>query len=200
MSGISLDEIVLTTGSGATDSDTLRVELSTESLAALENITVTIDNIDVDIRDLVFATDKVDVTGSEVSLDAATLAALETITVTATDLDIRNLVFATDKVDVSGSTVNTTPTGSDTILNSAATVTTTAAEVIATPLTGRVAVIIQNEGNQPVYVGSSAGVTTATGTKISKNSSMTLDVSDVANIFMIAGTGSQDVRFLEIAA
>jgi len=55
------------------------VELGATTLAALEEITVTAT--DLDIRDLVFATDKVDVTGSEVSLDAATLAALETITV-----------------------------------------------------------------------------------------------------------------------
>jgi len=61
---------------------------------------------DLDIRDLVFATDKVDVSGSEVSLDSATLAALENITVSATDLDIRDLAFATDKVDVSGSEVS----------------------------------------------------------------------------------------------
>lgn len=86
---------------------------------------ITVDATDLDIRDLVFATDKVDVSGSEVSLDSATLAALESITVQngagaaavniqdggnsitvdATDLDIRNLVFATDKVDASGSTV-----------------------------------------------------------------------------------------------
>lgn len=61
---------------------------------------------DLDIRDLAFATDKVDVTGSEVSLDATTLAALENITVSATDLDIRDLAFATDKVDVTGSEVS----------------------------------------------------------------------------------------------
>jgi hypothetical protein len=63
---------------------------------------------DLDIRDLAFATDKVDASGSEVSLDSATLAALENINavVTATDLDIRDLAFATDKVDVSGSEVS----------------------------------------------------------------------------------------------
>jgi hypothetical protein len=60
----------------------------------------------LDIRNLVFATDKVDVTGSEVSLSSTTLAALENITVSATDLDIRNLAFATDKVDASGSLVS----------------------------------------------------------------------------------------------
>ena len=78
-------------------SDALKVNFSNTSLA----VTAT----DLDIRDLVFATDKVDVSGSEVSLDATTLAALENITVSATDLDIRDLAFATDKVDVTGSEV-----------------------------------------------------------------------------------------------
>lgn len=53
---------------------------------------------DLDIRNLVFATDKVDVTGSDVTVS-------NTVTVQSTNLDIRDLVFATDKVDVSGSTV-----------------------------------------------------------------------------------------------
>lgn len=42
---------------------------------------LTVDSTDLDIRDLVFATDKVDVSGSIVALDAPTLAALESITV-----------------------------------------------------------------------------------------------------------------------
>jgi hypothetical protein len=67
---------------------------------------ITVDSTDFDIRDLAFATDSVDVSGSEVSLDSATLAALENITVSATDLDIRDLAFATDSVDVSGSEVS----------------------------------------------------------------------------------------------
>lgn len=86
---------------------------------------LTVDATDLDIRDLSFATDTVDVTGSEVSLDSATLTALESITVQnaagasavniqdggnsitvdATDLDIRDLTFATDTVDASGSVV-----------------------------------------------------------------------------------------------
>lgn len=68
------------------------VELGAATLAALENITVSAT--DLDIRDLAFATDKVDVSGSDI-----------TSTVTATDFDIRDLVFATDKVDVSGSII-----------------------------------------------------------------------------------------------
>lgn len=73
------------------------VELGATTLSALETITVlqgtspwaigdgggsiTVDAVNLDIRDLVFATDKVDVTGSTVALDAGSLAALETITV-----------------------------------------------------------------------------------------------------------------------
>ena len=42
---------------------------------------ITVDAINLDIRDLVFATDKVDVSNSTVALDSATLNALESITV-----------------------------------------------------------------------------------------------------------------------
>lgn len=59
---------------------------------------ITVDAVDLDIRNLVFATDKVDVSGSNVSITG-------TVAVSATDLDIRNLTFAQDKVDASGSVV-----------------------------------------------------------------------------------------------
>lgn len=42
---------------------------------------LTVDAVDLDIRNLVFATDKVDASGSTVALDGTTLAALESITV-----------------------------------------------------------------------------------------------------------------------
>jgi peroxiredoxin len=64
------------------------------------NAVVTATNLD--IRDLAFATDKVDVSGSSV-----------TATVSATNLDIRDLAFATDKVDVSGSSVTVAATDLD---------------------------------------------------------------------------------------
>ena len=94
---------------------------------------ITVDAVDLDIRDLAFATDSVDVSGSEVSLDAATLAALETvtveqgtspwvigdgggsITVDAVDLDIRDLAHTQDTVRLGdGTTLHTgTTVGSD---------------------------------------------------------------------------------------
>jgi len=55
-------------------SDALKVNFS--------NTTIAVTATNLDIRDLVFATDKVDVSGStDIGLDAATLAALESITV-----------------------------------------------------------------------------------------------------------------------
>ena len=139
-----------TSGGSLSISGTVGLDIAT--LSALENITIqngggvaavniqdggnvisiddaggslTVDANNLDIRDLTFATDKVDVGGSVIALDSATLTALESITiqngsgaaavniqdggnsitVDATDLDIRNLTFATDKVDVSNSTV-----------------------------------------------------------------------------------------------
>lgn len=91
------------------------------------NSVVTATNLD--IRDLVFATDKVDASGSTLGANsgvdigdvtinnAAGASAVNiqdggnsitvdgSVTVSATNLDIRDLVFATDKVDVSGSTL-----------------------------------------------------------------------------------------------
>ena len=66
------------------------------------SVTATVTATDLDIRDLTFATDTVDVSGSSV-----------TATVTATDLDIRDLTFATDTVDVSGSDVTATVSATD---------------------------------------------------------------------------------------
>lgn len=63
---------------------------------------VTVSATDLDIRDLAFASDKVDVSGSSI-----------TATVSATNLDIRDLVFATDKVDVSGSSITVSSTDLD---------------------------------------------------------------------------------------
>jgi uncharacterized protein YfiM (DUF2279 family) len=69
---------------------------------------LTVDATDLDIRDLAFATDSVDVSGSSVSItgDVNVTQGTSPWVVSATNLDIRDLVFATDKVDVSGSEVS----------------------------------------------------------------------------------------------
>lgn len=67
---------------------------------------IKVEAVDLDIRDLAFATDKVDVSGSSISISGTVDVSGSSVTVTATDLDIRDLAFATDKVDVSGSSVS----------------------------------------------------------------------------------------------
>jgi hypothetical protein len=62
------------------------------------SVNAVVSATDLDIRDLDFASDSVDVSGSSVSISGS-------VAVTATDLDIRNLVFANDKVDVSNSVI-----------------------------------------------------------------------------------------------
>lgn len=54
---------------------------------------LTVDATDLDIRNLIFATDKVDVTGSDVTVS-------NTVTVAATDLDIRDLTHLTDSIKI----------------------------------------------------------------------------------------------------
>jgi len=90
----------------AAQSGSWTVALDAATLAALEDVTVQqgtspwiISATDLDIRDLTFATDSVDVSGSNVNA-----------VVTATDLDIRDLTFATDSVDVTGSDVTVSNT------------------------------------------------------------------------------------------
>jgi hypothetical protein len=89
---------------------------------------IKVEATDLDIRDLAFATDKVDVSGSSVTVSATDLdirdlnSATDSVTavqgtspwvVSASDLDIRDLAFATDKVDVSGSSVTVSATDLD---------------------------------------------------------------------------------------
>lgn len=81
-----------------TDTVTVAGTVAVSSVAG----TVTVSATNLDIRDLAFATDKVDVSGSAV-----------TAVVTATDLDIRDLAFATDKVDVSGSAITAVVSATD---------------------------------------------------------------------------------------
>jgi hypothetical protein len=62
---------------------------------------IVVTALELDIRDLAFASDKVDVSGSEVSLDAATLAALETINaVQSGTWDIGTLTSITNDVNI----------------------------------------------------------------------------------------------------
>ncbi|MDH3324126.1 MAG: hypothetical protein OEL89_00645, partial [Candidatus Peregrinibacteria bacterium] len=119
------------------------------------------------------------------------------ITVDAVNLDIRDLAFATDSVTAyqGGSwSVAATQSGSWAVTTNAggfaswkvsvASVDTTVggSELIATPLTGRLSMLIQNLGSNDVYLKEATGVTSANGMKLPKGSSFAADLDDAANI------------------
>jgi hypothetical protein len=166
-----------------------------------------------EVRPLTFAIDKVDASGSEVSLDAATLAALETITVVATNLDIRDLAFATDKVDVSGSEVSldaatlaalesitVNEAGYSSWKSTAHAASDVVSQIASTPLTARVNITIENLGPNDVFIGQNNAVTIATGTKIAKFASFSEKLAAGANIWAICAAGqTADLRIAEFA-
>lgn len=100
--------------------------------------------------------------------------------------DLYRRVWVNDSANIAISTV-------------AATVTTTAAEVLGTPLGGRRSVNIQNLGSQSVFLVESGATAKTLGTEIPKNSSADFKFGEDINIFLVADSGSQDVRLLELA-
>jgi hypothetical protein len=258
---------------GSVDGDFTHLRTNANGAVWMEfvNSSIAVTATDLDIRDLAFATDKVDVSGSEVSLDAATLAALETITVlqgtspwvvSATDLDIRDLSHSQDSVKIGDGTdflavnadgsinvaigggvaddaadsgnplkigyrahdasaalgalsadgdradalsdlyrrvfINDAPNIS--ALNAAVSVDTTAGGIAipATPLAGRTRLIIQNNGDKSIFVGTGT-VTAANGIEIGKGGALTLEAGEALAYKAIAASGTQDIRIMEQA-
>lgn len=97
-SGVDIGDVTINNGSGIS---AVNIQDGGNSITVDGSVTVSATNLD--IRDLTFATDKVDVTGSNV-------------TVTATDLDIRNLNATQDNVAISDG-VDTLQINSDGSLN-----------------------------------------------------------------------------------
>lgn len=190
-------------------SDALKVNLSNASIA----VTAT----DLDIRNLVFATDKVDASGStlgansgvdigDVTINNASGASAvnvqdggNSLTVDAVDLDIRNLVFATDKVDVSGSSVSFTPSGASSAAYGATSVSSTATKIIATNLASRLSVIVENLGTKDMFFGHNNSVTTSNGIRVASGQSLELAWGPSLDLYGITASGTADVRYLESA-
>lgn len=164
---------------------------------------ITVDAVDLDIRDLDFATDSVDVSGSSVSISG-------TVTVSATDFDIRDLTHVSDSVKIGDGTdflainadgsINAafTEAGYSTWQVTAVSVTTTESTVSA--LANRLRVEIQNLGSNDIYIRQSTGVSSSNGLKIPKGSSFEQTLDAGAAIYMVAASGSSDVRIAQYAA
>jgi len=83
-------------------------------------------------------------------------------------------------------------------LNTATTVGTSAAALIATALNGRTNLLIQNLGSKAIFIGSSAAVTSANGVRIAAGSDLTVEVGENVSLFAISTAAGQDVRLLEV--
>lgn len=169
----------------AVDFDIRDLSSATDSIAAVQSgaWSVTASATDFDIRDLQFATDSVDVSGSSVSISGS-------VEVTATDLDIRNLSAAQDEVDARFE--------ASSIASSAPSVTTTAAALVASALSGRRRMLIQNLGNQAIFVGG-ASVTSSSGIRIPAGANVELELGAAVSLYGVTSAGTADVRILEMA-
>ena len=93
--------------------------------------------------------------------------------------------------------VNTSPNIG--LQSTSASITATAAQVMGTPLGGRRRVLIQNVGNNEVYLGGSS-VSTANGVLLRKRTSVELELGEDIGLFAVCDTAeSSELRLLEIA-
>ncbi len=184
---------------------------------------ITVDASDLDIRDLAFATDKVDVSGSSVSISGSVSVTQGTspwvigdgggsITVDAVDLDIRDLNSASDSVSAvqSGSWTVTANAGTGTfavsdaalantaLAHAAASTTSTAAQIPTSNLSARKYLFVQNLGNRSIFLGGS-GVTTSNGLRISPGSVAEFRAGAAIALYSVTDSGSQDTRTLELS-
>lgn len=198
-------------------SDALKVNFSNASLA----VTAT----DLDIRDLVFATDKVDVSGSSVSI-SGTVAVTQSTSpwvVSATNLDIRDLAAATDSVsawtkDGSGNAITSTTgwldvnvagfsatvTVTDAALaNTAISANTTVAGItltsaISSILSARKYAYFYNNGNKGMYLGTT-GTTVGTGFPMYPGMALEFRAGAAIDFKVIADGATQDLRHLQLS-
>lgn len=176
------------------------------------NASIAVTATDLDIRNLVFATDKVDVSGSSV-------------TVSATDLDIRNLSAAQDSVaawlsDGSGNAISSTggslnvnltgSTGtiavSDAALANTAIATAsntmnvanTAENLVTAPLASRKYLWAYNNSNRTAFIGAS-GVDSATGFPIPPGAYVSMRAGAAIDIEWVSPLAGADMRTMELA-
>lgn len=213
---MSLNKFQLQFDPAETDCDQVKSYLSSSDGTLLTHTTYGgIEALDVSIAN----TSPITIDG-EVSLDAATLAALETITVeqgtspwvvSATDLDIRDLTHVSDSVKIGDGTdflaiesdgsinVNSSEAGFSGCNNEATSVSSTATDLLATDLANRKSILIQNLGAKPIYVGCDATVTTSNGICVPKGASAEFRMGPGIDVHAITPSGTADVRIIEFS-
>lgn len=190
---------------------------------------LTVDATDLDIRNLVFATDKVDVSGSSVSItgDVNVTQGTSPWVVSATDLDIRDLDAAQDSVqsnlfDGAGTALTSTLEGgkqaldvyltNDIEVNDAALAVTalanavkvqavanTAEVAVASNLANRKYLYLSNQDNKKIFVGAS-GVSAANGFPIPPQGVIELRLGAAVDLYFVgSASATPEIRTLELA-
>jgi hypothetical protein len=199
------DSIQLGDGTNLLTSENVGADYALHTYLLNTSLAVTATQLDID--DLEFGTDSVTAhqggtwTIDSITNDVNIADGGNSITVDAVALDIRPLLFGTDSVDVSGSSIETEKVGYGACSNPAAVpVTAVATQLSASPLASRDYILVQNDGQSPIYIGDS-GVTAAKGIKVSKGGSIELEVTSGCDLYAICdATKTATVRILELAA
>lgn len=187
----------------------------------ISNSSFAVTASDLDIRDLDYSQDNVAIksaAGVALSIDSNGYLTIanSSFAVTASDLDIRDLASSQDSVEIKtaagqaldidsngyvtaniNGTVSTVQGAYDTWKVTAQSVTSTASQLCATPLTDRTKLVVQNLGNVDVYVNFSNAVSTSNGLLIAKGFSQEIELAAAANIWAISASGTADVRLAE---
>ena len=205
----------------AGDDGTLIGHVSDALKVNLTNTSIPVSATDLDIRNLVFATDKVDVSGSSVSITGSVAVTQSTSpwVVSATDLDIRDLVAATDSVsswvkDGSGNSITSTASALDVniksgdlddslsnaaIENESRTVGVTAiATTAAAALAGRKWLYLANVSNKAMYFGK-ASVTLANGFPVYPGDKHEFRIGALVTTNVIGEAAGLDLRVMQLS-
>lgn len=129
--------------------------------------------------------------GSTVAADEVTDATLGSVKVQYVKI-MDGTLDGTTKATVSSAGILTVERGA-TIAHGSASVTTTAAQVLALA-TGRRSATIQNLGTDYIYIGAT-GITANNGLRLAAGQTVVIDKSPTAAIFAIAASGTQAVSY-----
>ena len=141
---------------------------------------ITVDAVDLDIRDLTAASDSVAAWTHDGSGNA--------ISSTSGSLDVN----VTNSIDVDDGLANTA------LANGATSVGTTATSTVASPLANRKYLYDQNLGNNDIYLGTT-GVSTTNGFRMSKGAVAEFRIGAAIDLLAISSSGTQDTRYLEFS-
>lgn len=181
------------------------------SIAVTDNgASLTVDAVNLDIRDLTSASDSV----AAVQSGTWNIGTVTTVTTVAAVTSITNPVaiiadHANDSMKVGDGTdfwaIDTTGYGRvadyfTTAANAAVSIDTTAGgtALVASALSNRSELWVQNNGNKDIYVGVGT-VTSANGLRLVPGSLISARVGNALSLKAIADSGTQDVRTLEFA-